>query len=176
MPYKGRVISVPEMLDALIASGRTEHEAATELARALEDGAIVLAYRNGHVFNSEDLAPVIDFIMAFPSRRSSMSIDETSLRMTEGGAGAWREQFERACGLIDRQTAPEPRLTIPMTREEAVKACLDDGMLPADTVTWTVFCDRVRDLAGGWVDKKGGTLKRGFDDKTIKRDVKKFIN
>ncbi|MGY4351237.1 hypothetical protein ACVWXM_007730 [Bradyrhizobium sp. GM7.3] len=176
MPYQGEIVSVPEMLDALIASGRTEHEAARELARALEDRAIELEYRNGHVFNSEDLAPVTDFIMAFPSRRSSISIDETALRLADGGAGAKREQFARACGLMDRKTYTEQRPTIPMTREEAVKACLDSGMLPADTVTWTVFCDRVRDLADGWIEKKQGSFKRGFDDKTIQRERKKRID
>jgi hypothetical protein len=49
-------------------------------------------------------------------------------------------------------------------------------MIPAKTATWDIFCERVRDLADGWVDKKNGKLKRGFDEKTIKRDVARFMN
>jgi hypothetical protein len=120
MAYQGQVISVPEMLETLIANGRSDAEAAREIASALEERAILLAYANGHVFEKEDLASVLDCIRDFPTRARTGSLlhATTFRRLADGGAGAWRLQFEIACGLDQRLEAAGPRLTA----EEACKA------------------------------------------------------
>ena len=41
MPYKGKSVTVVEMLDILASNGRTEAGAALELERAIEDSRIV---------------------------------------------------------------------------------------------------------------------------------------
>ena len=90
-------------------------------------------------------------------------------------ARAMRHQFEARCGLVDQSKVYVAPVG-PMARKDAVRACMEGGMMPASTAPWNVFCERVRDLADGWIDKKRGTLKRGFDEKTIKRDVKEIMN
>jgi len=135
---------VPEMLAALIANGRTEHEAATELARALEDRAIVLAYRNGHVFNSEDLAPVIDLIKAFPSRSSSINTDEASQRLADGGAGAWRFQFELVCGLSQGESKAE---FVPNRRITTDEDLVVEGLAGIRSGRWANAHKAAQDLA-----------------------------
>jgi hypothetical protein len=96
-------------------------------------------------------------------------------------ARAIRKKFEQACGLVE-QGALNPQSEAPLTdtdshpRLEFVRNVLAAGMNPPSTITWKAFCDRVRDDADGWLDKKEGTLKRGFDEKTIKRDVEKILS
>lgn len=168
-------MSISEMLDELVQNGRGEHAAAVMLGRALEDGAIAL------IFNDERLRPthvagVVEYIQLAAARNAR----EIRLRLGWVAdimlhARGLRSQFEQVCELTPSQSAEQPHEP-PKTREEAVKACLDGGMLPANTVSWSVFCDHVRDLANGWIDKKQGTVKRGFDSKTIQRDVKKLLN
>ena len=87
-----------------------------------------------------------------------------------------RPQFETACGLAEQIEPAEPSdsaLSDP-PRIAAVRNALAAGMNPPSTISWTAFCDHIRDDADGWLDKKEGTLKRGFDEKTIKRDVGKL--
>jgi hypothetical protein len=54
----------------------------------------------------------------------------------------------------------------------AVKKRLDAGAQPGRTVQWTTFCGAVRDDCNGWIDRKQGTAKRGYSDKTIERIAK----
>jgi hypothetical protein len=77
----------------------------------------------------------------------------------------------KARSAIHRIAPPEL-----MARKDAVRACIERGMIPGKTTPWALFCVKVRDLANGWIDKHKGTIKRRFDDKTIERDVKEIIN
>jgi hypothetical protein len=99
MPYKGTSIRIGEMLDELVQNGRAEYSAATELGRALEEGAIIL------VFNDAPLSP--DFL---PGIAEYLQVAATGnareIRLRFGWASdiilhayAFREQFETACGL-----------------------------------------------------------------------------
>jgi hypothetical protein len=91
-------------------------------------------------------------------------------------ATASRAQFETVCGLaeqIEPAEQSDSALSDP-PRIAAVRKALAAGMNPPSTISWTAFCDYIRDDADGWLDKKEGTLKRGFDEKTIKRDVGKL--
>jgi hypothetical protein len=190
MPYRGKSVSIAEMLDILVDSGRTEAAAALEIERAIEDQSIVLLLPNGSDERGETLyvqmsplgrSHVIAFVRAFPNRmQNSLSTHaRLPLQMIQA-ARAIRSQFEDACGL-SAESAPSagdtrmPPLE-PMQRKDAVQACIDAGMVPAKNATWDTFCEKVRDLADGWADKKAGTLNRGFDEKTIKRDVKEIMN
>jgi hypothetical protein len=122
MSYQDPIIGIPEMLDSLVANDRSRHEAARKLESALEARAIVLAYKNGHVFDDVDLAPVIDFIRDFPSGRISLQTEITAERLRDGGAGALRLQFELACNLV--QATPIVPTTPRQTNEEAAKALI----------------------------------------------------
>jgi hypothetical protein len=46
------------------------------------------------------------------------------------------------------------------------------GLVPGRTMAWTQFYDRVRDEAGGWLDKKQRRAAFGFNERTIRRYVK----
>src|SRR6202035_516011 len=56
--------------------------------------------------------------------------------------------------------------------ELAIARRLEAGQQPGSTERWPQFCDTVRDDCNGWVDKKKGSYKRRFGEKTIKRIVK----
>jgi hypothetical protein len=79
-------------------------------------------------------------------------------------------------GLSTSTASPRIAPTGLMARKDAVRACIERGMIPGSTTTWPIFCGQVRDLANGWIDKKKGTIKRRFTDKTIERDVEEIIN
>jgi hypothetical protein len=117
MPYKGTTIRLGEMIDELIQNGSPEYSAATELGRALEEGAIIL------IFNDEPLSP--DFI---PGVAEYLQVAATrnarEIRLRFGWASdiifharALRAQFEGAFGL----GAPTTEPLIP--RQTAEQAC-----------------------------------------------------
>jgi hypothetical protein len=111
MPYKGTSIRIGEMLDELIQSGLAEYSAATQLGRALEEGAIVL------VFNAEPLSPdFIPGIAEYLQLAATRNAREIRLRFGWASdiilhARALRAQFETAFGLngatATRQTAQQ---------------------------------------------------------------------
>jgi hypothetical protein len=178
MPYKGQGIGFAEMFETLVSIGRrSDHEAANELASAFRDRAIIVAYRNGYVLEDIDLELVTECVRDYPNRGQLTAWRQGIIyrMLIDSGLGAMRLQFEQVCELVEPEIHQTASQDI-MAREDAVRSCLEKGIIPASTVTWDVFCERVRDLADGWVDKKQGTLKRGFDRKTIERDVKKIIN
>jgi hypothetical protein len=185
MPYRGKSVSLEEMLDILTGHGRTEAVAVLELERALEDKAIILILRDGSDHEGEalyralsdtEMSAVISLLRDIPNRTHipSMRAWNAPIAMFRA-ARAIRMQFETVCGLVDAQPAPSVA-GVPMSRKDAVRACIERGMVPASTTTWDAFCEQVRDLADGWIDKKEGTTKRGFEEKTIKRDVKETMN
>jgi hypothetical protein len=174
MPYQGTLVSVDQMLDELVKAGRGRRDAAIELQRAFEDNAIVL------IFNDAPLTPsqrsgIGDCLRAFVTDPRDTALHFGWAVAIMQHARASRAEFERRCDLV-QQEAAHIASDAPLSRESAVRACIESGMIPASTATWDAFCERVRDLADGWVDKKEGTLKRGFDEKTIKRDVKRGMN
>jgi hypothetical protein len=166
MPYQDPIIGIPEMLDTLVANDRSDHEAARELASALEARAIVLAYKNGHVFDDTDLAPVIDFIRAYPGRRNSLQTVITTQRLQDGGAGALRLQFELACELVDephpRCLTAEPPLSKRAAAKRAIDACYPEGV--PDTVINAVLCR----VASQWLKQHMSHMPDISDD-TIER-------
>jgi hypothetical protein len=181
MPYQGKTISIPEMLDILIGSERTEAEAAIELERAFEDKAIRLFAPDGsgadttlwREISIEETFQIIAFLRDLCNRTPITTIGTFNHPIVLFKAvRAIRTQFELACRLVDASPAP----VAGMERKDAVRACIECGMIPASTASWSAFCEKVRDLADGWDDKKNGTLKRGFDERTIKRDVKEIMN
>jgi hypothetical protein len=89
-------------------------------------------------------------------------------------AMAGRIQFEAACDLVEQPPEQSLSALSEHPRVVAVGKALAAGMNPPSTISWTAFCGHIRDDADGWIDKKEGTKKRGFDDRTIKRDVKKL--
>jgi hypothetical protein len=177
MPYKGPGISFREMFETLVSIGRSDHGAANELASAFRDRAIIVAYRNGYVLEDIDLELVTECVRDFPNRGQLTTWRQGIIdrMLIDSGLGAMRLQFEQVCGLVEPEIQQTTSQDV-MTRENAVRACVEEGLIPASTVTWEVFCERVRDLADGWIEKKQGTIKRGFDKKTIGRDLKKIIN
>jgi hypothetical protein len=185
MPYQGTLVSLAEMLEMLGTRRRSEAVAALELERAFEDKAIVLRLRDGSDSEGEalyrtltdaEMSAVITVLRDFPNRMRIPYIRHMNIPFEMVKAAcALRVQFETRCDLLDRPAAP-PMPATPMSRESAVRACIEAGMIPASTATWDAFCEQVRDRADGWADKKMGILKRGFDEKTIKRDVKRIMN
>jgi hypothetical protein len=185
MPYQGNSLGLIEMLDVLTSHGRTEAAAALELEHAFNEKAIKLLVPDGSDPDGEILyrelsavgrAAVITMLREYLNRMRIPSMRSWNAPIALfTAARAMRFQFEAACGLaVTPEVCASPE--IPTTREDVVKACIETGIIPAKTVTWGAFCERVRDLADGWIDKKQGTLKRGFDEKTIKRDVRRIIN
>ncbi|MBR1249184.1 hypothetical protein JQ609_19930 [Bradyrhizobium sp. AUGA SZCCT0169] len=166
-------VGISEMLTTLIANGRSAQEAASQLGRAFQTGQIRLADRHGNTLNEGDYAFMAEMLHDRAAGVATTRNDLGWLRVKDDAIGGVRFQFELACGLSDKGEN-EPQAT--MTRIDAVRTCLEQGMTPANTVSWAAFYERVRDLADGWVDKKQGTIKRGFDDKTIWRDVKRSTN
>jgi hypothetical protein len=166
MAYQDPIIGVSEMLDSLVANDRSRHEAARELESALEARAIVLAYKNGHVFDDVDLAPVIDFIRDFPSGRISLQTETTALRLVDGGAGALRLQFELACGLVEEPPplclTAEPPLSKRAAAKRAIDACYPEGV--PDTVLNAVLCR----AASQWLKQHMSHMPDISDD-TIER-------
>lgn len=125
MPFEGTVVSVPEMLDLLVANGRTDADAARELSSAVEERKIVLATRNGTVLSEDDRRLVADFIRKFPSRTISIIGEPTALWLSEQGVGGWRVQFEAVCGLkADRAD----RLDVPNRRIVTDEALVQEGL------------------------------------------------
>jgi hypothetical protein len=171
--YRSPKVSVPGMVDELVAAERTPRQAANEIERALLDGALFLTSAKNPA-DANHKQDAIEFLQAY-ARWPAISIaaDFAALRLEVGEVYVQRSEFERVCELgatLASQDIDTPLHICTMTRKEAVRVCKKEGMVPARTVTWDAFCDRVRDLADGWVDKKQGILKRGFDIKTIKRD------
>lgn len=183
MPYRGVVVSIDEMLNILIGSGRTEADAGIELGHALEDKKIFLFAPDGsgpdgpfwRKISDEETSAIITFLHDLCNRARISTIGSYNAPIALFKvARAIRMQFETECDLLDAELPSEAK--VPMERKDAVRACIERGMIPASTTTWNAFCEQVRDLANGWIDKKEGTTKRGFDEKTIKRDVKETMN
>jgi hypothetical protein len=183
MPYQGTSVSLEEMLAILESHDRTEAAACVELERAIEDRKIVLLLPDGRNDEGETLycrlsplgvSAVLSMLRDFPNRMQIPLIRSlnTPVEMIKA-VRAVRKTFETACGLL---TAAPPAPIDGLSRADAVRACIEQGMIPASTASWSAFCERVRDLSDGWLDKKVGTLKRGFDEKTIKRDVTRIMN
>jgi hypothetical protein len=172
-------MSIGEMLDELIQHERDNWSAAMELSRALEGGAIILIFNDAPLRQSH-LAGVTEYIRLAAAR------NEREIRLRLGWTAdimihsrALRAQFELACGLVEQPAVVHFEPDVPMSRMDAVRSCIDAGMIPASTVTWDAFCEHVRDLADGWVDKKQGTIKRGFSQKQIERivdEINRLIN
>jgi hypothetical protein len=182
MPYEGKSVSIEEMLDILISSGLSEASAVVQLQRAMEDKALVMLVPDGSNEDGEemwcDLSPIgrsacVAALHQWRDREES-PLTPQSKKMIRG-IRAVRFQFEGLFG-IRQSEQPTTASEMPLSRDKAVLACIESGMIPASTATWDAFCERVRDLADGWADKKNGALKRGFDEKTIKRDVAKVMN
>jgi hypothetical protein len=55
---------------------------------------------------------------------------------------------------------------------KAIARLLKGGNQPPQTISWSNFCDLVRDQSGGWESKRDGRPNRGFSNKTITRIVK----
>jgi hypothetical protein len=109
MPYQGILVSIDEMFDELVRSGRERHAAAIELQRALDDGAIVV------IFNDEPLRPefragIGEMLRAFVAdpRQAHLHFGWATDIMTYGRA--LRAQFENVCGLskIEEDTSAAP--------------------------------------------------------------------
>jgi hypothetical protein len=182
MPYQGKSVSIFEMLEVLTSNGRTEVQAGIELERAFEENAVRLFAPPSsdagpwRELSIDETKGVISLLRDLCNRAPTKTIATWNLPIDLFKAvRAIRSQFERECELVSAQPAPV-EATAPMERKDAVRACIESGMIPASTATWDVFCGKVRDLADGWKDKKNGTLKRGFDERTIKRDVNEIMN
>jgi hypothetical protein len=48
------------------------------------------------------------------------------------------------------------------------------GQRPGKNIAWKLFCDGVRDVAGGWSRARARQPLRGFSDKMIQRDVQEL--
>ncbi|WP_441252657.1 hypothetical protein AB8A28_24765 [Tardiphaga sp. 71_E8_N1_1] len=141
MAYLSEVVSVPEMLDILVANQRTDADAARELASALGKRAIVIASKVGHVFSDADLIPVIEFVRDFSVRTviSHNAHAQIARKLNDEGVGAWRVQFEATCGL--RANAETTQY---ISAEDACRQILQ-GML-ADGERLTLNRDQVWEL------------------------------
>jgi hypothetical protein len=185
MPYQGKTVSITEMLDTLASHWPTEAAAGLELERAFEDKAIRLFAPAGRdsdgeqlwrEISNEETSALIVLLRDLCNRAPTTTIGTFNLPIELfKAARAIRLQFETACRLSDTRSVPAAT-GAPIERKDAVRACIEEGMLPAKTTTWDRFCERVRDLSNAWIDKKEGTFVRGFDEKTIRRDVKEIMN
>jgi hypothetical protein len=87
----------------------------------------------------------------------------------------WEGLFKHGRKLVPREweygvSAAEARKTL--TREGAIAELLQGGDRPPHTISWTAFCDLVRDRADGWKSKRHGEYKRGFSNRVIERLVR----
>jgi hypothetical protein len=178
MSYRSDEIGVAQMFDELVAKDHTRFDAAVELGQALNDGKIILWYAGEPVVS--DLPAIGNWLRDFVSDPKQAWLGYGYLVPTLEKARALRIQFETVCGLVEQDRQGAQIVSSPSDptslRLDVVRKALGAGMNPPSTITWKAFCDRVRDDADGWVDKKEGTLKRGFDEKTIKRDVEKILS
>ena len=74
--------------------------------------------------------------------------------------------------LSERSSAPQLS-----HRKAVIASMLKAGAIPGSNIHWKTFCDDVRDKCNGWLSKADITKHRpgrGFDDKTIQRDVKEL--
>lgn len=121
MPYKGKSVTVVEMLDILASNGRTEAGAALELERAIEDSRICLLLPDGTDGQGETLycqmsplgrSHVIAVLRALPERMRTplIRLADVPLEMVKA-ARAIRMEFEAACDVPAAATPTEPQLT-----------------------------------------------------------------
>ena len=122
MPYEGKSVSLAEMLEILVSSGRTEAAAALELERAIEDNQIRLLLPDGNDDQGETLfcqmspmgrSHVIAALRAFPDRMRTPLIRHAHISVeTVQAARATRMEFEAACRLVEASAETEkPRAT-----------------------------------------------------------------
>src|SRR5229473_2225151 len=137
MPYQGTLVSIDEMFDELVRNGRERRDAAIELQRALEEGAIVVIF-NHEPLGAEHLAGIGEMLRAFVAdpqeakRHFGWAVDILKY------GRASRAKFERACELVE-QPAAQIGSDVQMSRENAVRTCIESGMIPASTATWDAF-------------------------------------
>jgi hypothetical protein len=183
MPYEGKLVSVLEMLDILDGNGLTEAAAALQLERAIEEEAIELRLPDGTDDEGETLyckmsplgrSEVIAVLRSFPNRMRTPLIRglNAPLEMIKA-VRAKRSEFEAAFGTINEEAdlKDAQNQSLKDRRIHAVRQAIDDGMFPPSTIPWPDFCDHIRDVADGWIDRKAGKPKRGFGERHIKRDV-----
>lgn len=80
----------------------------------------------------------------------------------------------RDSDIVDRRGKPGPR-TRP-GRDDVIRQFLLSGDDPGGNVSWSKFCDKVRDHADGWEDRRNGKLNRGFSERAIRDVVKQILN
>jgi hypothetical protein len=75
--------------------------------------------------------------------------------------------------IDDQADVPATDTNLPLTLEQAIKACLQNGKRPCG---WRPFCKRVRDKIGekAWLDRKANKPARGYGDRTIKRAMQEM--
>jgi hypothetical protein len=109
MTYQSPLVSVADMYDELVATGRTRRAAGIELQRALADRAIMLVdccdrpYDEGQLVSAA--IKVIEAAMDWP-KVSSSEIHHEGLHL-RAYVRAARFQFEAVCGLSE-SPAPSP--------------------------------------------------------------------
>ena len=165
--------------------GRREADAVLQLERAIEDGAIELRLPDGTNDDGETLycemshvgrSAITGLLREIPNRMQIPSI-----RMWNAPLAAFaavrgkRFQFEAVFGLsnapdlndVQDQPLKERRL-------QAVRQAIAGGMVPPSTTSWPDFCDHIRDVADGWIDRKAGKPKRGFGERHISETLRGF--
>jgi hypothetical protein len=183
MPYEGNSVSLVEMLEILDSNGLTEAAAVLQLERAIEDGAIKLLLPDGTNDEGETLycemspvgrSAITALLREIPNRMQIPSIRSWNAPLAMfGAARAMRFQFEAAFGMNEEPDLKDVQdQPLKDRRLQAVRQAIDGGMVPPSTTSWPDFCDHIRDVADGWIDRKAGKAKRGFGERHIKRDVK----
>ena len=183
MPYEGNSVTLLEMLDILVSTGLTEAAAVLQLERAIEDGAIELLLPHGTDDEGETLycemshvgrSAIAALLREIPNRMQIPSIRSWNAPLAAFAAvRAMRFQFEAAFGLGKEEPNLKDAQDQPLKdrRLQAVRQAIDGGMIPPSTTSWPDFCDYIRDVADGWIDRKARKPKRGFGERHIKRDV-----
>jgi hypothetical protein len=127
MPYQGKTVGIDEMLNILGSNEQTEAEAAIELERAFEEGAIMLFDPRGResdppswpALSAEQTLAIISILRALCNRTPGTTISRAKLSSIEffNAVRAVRSQFELAFGLGEAATD----ITAP--RQTAEQAC-----------------------------------------------------
>jgi hypothetical protein len=99
------------------------------------------------------------------ARVAISSLSEITTLTQEIGVPAARNNGSKKSG-------PRP----PEGRDDVIRQLLHSGKHPGRDVSWSKFCDMVRDHADGWADKRNGVPRRGFHEKAIKEAVDRILN
>jgi hypothetical protein len=99
--YRGRIIAFAEMLDELLANGRSQQEAIAELKHALKDGVLTLLDLHEPAWSDDQLLrAAFNVLEAFAARRQGIgAVPYLHAEYFKNGVVALRAQFDLVFGL-----------------------------------------------------------------------------